>query len=198
MVKNIKKVLASLGLTILLTSSVGQAASFSGYNNYSNSNRYRVKYNYNYNYSNYNNNYYRNWFTQYTPVTTNNWEKIEKVEKVETPETPKESNTTKTETNTNVENKVEVNYNTGNTANSSVEMEVVNLVNIERQKAGLAPLQYSSELSNVARAKSQDMASKNYFSHNSPTYGDPFSMMKSFGIKYKTAGENIAKGYSSA
>ena len=116
----------------------------------------------------------------------------------ETKETPQQNNdNTKTETNTNIDNKVEIN-NTRNTGNSSVEMEVVNLVNIERQKNGLAPLQYSSELSNVARVKSQDMAQKNYFSHNSPTYGDPFSMMKSFGIKYRTAGENIAKGYSSA
>ncbi|MBE6083681.1 MULTISPECIES: CAP domain-containing protein [Tissierellales] len=81
---------------------------------------------------------------------------------------------------------------------NSVESEVVRLVNIEREKAGLQPLTQSSELSNVARLKSQDMADNNYFSHTSPTYGDPFTMMKTFGIKYSTAGENIAKGYSSA
>ena len=39
------------------------------------------------------------------------------------------------------------------------------------------------------------MRDKNYFSHTSPTYGSPFDMMKSFGIKYRAAGENIAKGY---
>ena len=33
-----------------------------------------------------------------------------------------------------------------------------------------------------------------YFSHTSPTYGSPFDMMKSFGISYRAAGENIAKG----
>ena len=82
--------------------------------------------------------------------------------------------------------------------NESIEQEVVRLVNIERQKAGLAPLQYSEELSRVARIKSQDMADNNYFSHTSPTYGDPFAMMRSFGIQYRTAGENIAKGYTSA
>lgn len=81
---------------------------------------------------------------------------------------------------------------------SSMEMEVVRLVNIERQKAGLSNFRASSELSNVARAKSKDMAVNNYFSHTSPTYGSPFEMMKSFGISYRTAGENIAKGYSSA
>ena len=40
------------------------------------------------------------------------------------------------------------------------------------------------------------MKDKNYFSHTSPTYGTPFQMMKSFGITYKTAGENIARGYN--
>lgn len=80
---------------------------------------------------------------------------------------------------------------------SQQEAEVVRLVNIERQKAGLAPLKASSQLSNVARMKSKDMADKNYFSHTSPTYGSPFDMMKQFGISYRTAGENIAKGYLS-
>ena len=28
----------------------------------------------------------------------------------------------------------------------------------------------------------------------SPTYGSPFDMMKTFGISYKSAGENIAMG----
>ena len=75
------------------------------------------------------------------------------------------------------------------------EKEVVRLVNIERSKNGLSPLTYDWELSRVARYKSQDMKDNNYFSHTSPTYGSPFQMMKIFGISYKTAGENIAKGY---
>ena len=41
------------------------------------------------------------------------------------------------------------------------------------------------------------MIDKNYFSHTSPTYGSPFDMMKSFGISYTAAGENIAKGQNS-
>jgi uncharacterized YkwD family protein/spore coat assembly protein SafA len=74
------------------------------------------------------------------------------------------------------------------------ESEVVRLVNIERKKAGLAELRHNWELSRVARYKSEDMRDKGYFAHNSPTYGTPFQMMKSFGISYRTAGENIAKG----
>ncbi|MDF2531033.1 MAG: hypothetical protein K0Q65_614 [Clostridia bacterium] len=76
----------------------------------------------------------------------------------------------------------------------ALESEVVRLVNIERSKQGLQPLKENWELSRVARYKSADMASKNYFAHESPTYGSPFRMMESFGIKYSSAGENIAYG----
>jgi uncharacterized YkwD family protein/spore coat assembly protein SafA len=76
----------------------------------------------------------------------------------------------------------------------NVENAVLLQVNQERQKAGLKPLVMDWELARVARTKSQDMAAKNYFSHQSPTYGSPFEMMKQFGITYKTAGENIASG----
>jgi len=78
---------------------------------------------------------------------------------------------------------------------SAYEAEVVRLVNAERQKNGLRPLTHDWQLSRVARYKSQDMRDKNYFSHTSPTYGSPFQMIKSFGISYRSAGENIAKGY---
>ncbi len=77
---------------------------------------------------------------------------------------------------------------------SAYEKKVVELTNAERQKQGLKPLQIDDKLSKSAHAKSQDMKDKNYFDHQSPTYGSPFDMMKSFGITYKTAGENIAKG----
>jgi uncharacterized YkwD family protein/spore coat assembly protein SafA len=76
----------------------------------------------------------------------------------------------------------------------ALESEVVRLVNIERSKQGLQPLKENWELSRVARYKSADMAAKNYFAHESPTYGSPFRMMESFGIKYSSAGENIAYG----
>ncbi|WP_077624320.1 CAP domain-containing protein [Sediminibacillus massiliensis] len=77
------------------------------------------------------------------------------------------------------------------------EQEVVELTNEERAKNGLSPLKIDNELSKVAREKSSDMAENGYFSHNSPTYGSPFDMMKQFGISYNTAGENIAKGQRS-
>lgn len=76
----------------------------------------------------------------------------------------------------------------------SLENEVVRLVNAERAKNGLIALKQNWELCRVARYKSQDFINKNYFAHQSPTYGSPFDMMKNFGIRYSAAGENIAKG----
>ena len=76
------------------------------------------------------------------------------------------------------------------------ENRVLELVNVERQKAGLSALQMDESVRNVARLKSEDMRVNKYFDHTSPTYGSPFDMLKKFGISYKSAGENIAQGYS--
>jgi uncharacterized YkwD family protein/spore coat assembly protein SafA len=76
------------------------------------------------------------------------------------------------------------------------ENEVIRLVNVQRANSGLQQLKTNWELSRVARYKSADMANKGYFSHNSPTYGTPFRMMESFGLRFSAAGENIAYGQS--
>lgn len=80
---------------------------------------------------------------------------------------------------------------------TSYEKQVINLVNNIRAKNGLRRLTSNWQLSRVARYKSQDMHDRRYFSHNSPTYGSPFDMISAFNISYRTAGENIAKGYRS-
>lgn len=77
---------------------------------------------------------------------------------------------------------------------SSYENEVIRLVNEIRAKNGLKALTANWELSRVARYKSQDMVDNRYFSHTSPTYGSPFQMIRSFGLTFRTAGENIAYG----
>ncbi|QQY55759.1 CAP domain-containing protein [Clostridioides difficile] len=107
-----------------------------------------------------------------------------------------ESNKPNDNNNSDSTDKPNDNNNSGSTSEnfSAYQKEVVDLVNIERSKAGLNPLTLDSSISNVATKKSQDMIDNNYFSHNSPTYGSPFDMLKKFGISYKTAGENIAMG----
>ncbi len=80
----------------------------------------------------------------------------------------------------------------------SLEQEVIRLINVERGKQGLPALTENWELSRVARYKSQDMIDKNYFAHQSPTYGSPFRMMEAFGLKFSAAAENIAYGQRTA
>ncbi|WP_338554967.1 CAP domain-containing protein [Paenibacillus sp. KS-LC4] len=77
---------------------------------------------------------------------------------------------------------------------SAYQSEVVKIVNQERASAGLPALTVDALLTKVAVAKAKDMADNKYFSHTSPTYGSPFDMMKSFGVSYSYAGENIAAG----
>jgi uncharacterized YkwD family protein len=72
------------------------------------------------------------------------------------------------------------------------EKQMLDLVNAERIKAGLKPLQIDMRLVDLARKKSRDMIQNNYFGHTSPVYGTPFEMMKSAGITYRYAGENLA------
>lgn len=72
--------------------------------------------------------------------------------------------------------------------------DVLSLVNAEREKQGLSSLTLSDKLTAVANEKARDMAENNYFSHTSPTYGSPFQMLQQYGIRYRSAGENIAAG----
>ena len=81
-----------------------------------------------------------------------------------------------------------------NSSNLTYEEKVVELVNVERQKACLSALTMDSAISNVARAKSKDMAVNNYFAHQSPTYGSAGDMLRQFGIRWSAWGENIAYG----
>lgn len=98
------------------------------------------------------------------------------------------------------------NNSTNNNTNSNIdtstlsadEKEVFDLINEQRTKQGLVALKIDNEVQRVARIKAQDMVNNNYFSHNSPTYGSPFDMLKSFKVSYKTAGENIAGNSSNS
>ena len=74
--------------------------------------------------------------------------------------------------------------------------EVVTLVNTERQKQGLKPLVYDYKLAQIAVVKANDMISKGYFDHESPTYGKPWDMAGIFDYSFTSFGENIAKNFS--
>ena len=80
------------------------------------------------------------------------------------------------------------------TDNSSYEMRVLNLVNEQRRKNGVAALTYSYELEAVGKAHSEDMLKNHYFSHNSLDGKTPFDRMRAAGISFGYAAENIAAG----
>lgn len=79
---------------------------------------------------------------------------------------------------------------------TEAESLLLELVNAERTKHGLATLALDSRLVRTARAKSADMVTNNYFSHTSPTLGSPFDQMEAAAIPYKSAAENLAASSS--
>ena len=79
-----------------------------------------------------------------------------------------------------------------NSSLSSDEQDLLNLINDERKKNNLNEFKIDEELQNVAKLKAEDLVKNNYFSHNSPTYGSPYEMLKEYNISYKTGSENIA------
>lgn len=72
------------------------------------------------------------------------------------------------------------------------EAQMLELVNKERIKNGLKPLQFDPELVPVARAHSQDMFAKGYFAHDNLEGKDPFDRMHAAGVHFQAAGENLA------
>jgi uncharacterized protein YkwD len=73
-----------------------------------------------------------------------------------------------------------------------LETKMLDLVNEERQKVGLPPLKADPEMREIARAHSRDMFARSYFSHNSPEGKTLTERAAEAGIRYLTAGENLA------
>lgn len=71
-------------------------------------------------------------------------------------------------------------------------------LNQHRQQVGCAPLRWHAGASEVATRHSEDMHARGYFSHISPEGLSPFDRLARAGIQYRSAGENIAHGYTSA
>jgi len=78
------------------------------------------------------------------------------------------------------------------TAKPNYEVEMLQMINGERQKRGLKPLVADPEMLQLARAHSQDMFAKGYFAHDDLNGKDPFDRMRTANIHFETAGENLA------
>ncbi|MBY0479404.1 MAG: CvpA family protein [Chitinophagaceae bacterium] len=73
-----------------------------------------------------------------------------------------------------------------------LEYEMLLLVNEERRQHHLKPLATDLKMKEVARAHSKDMFTRGFFAHTTPDGINPFQRMKTAGINYKKAGENLA------
>ena len=73
-----------------------------------------------------------------------------------------------------------------------LEAQMLDLVNQERTAVGLAPLEADPEMLPVARAHSADMFARGYFSHQTPEGKSPFDRIREAGVRFRTAGENLA------
>lgn len=73
-----------------------------------------------------------------------------------------------------------------------LEKQMLDLVNQERRAAGLNPLEADPELTEVARKHSADMFVRGYFAHDTPEGLSPFDRMRDAGVRFITAGENLA------
>ena len=81
---------------------------------------------------------------------------------------------------------------------NAFELEVLELVNIERANHGLQPLNLSPTLMMAARFKAQSMHDIGYFSHTSPVYGYFANISRElFNYPVVGMGENIASGQRS-
>jgi uncharacterized protein YkwD len=80
----------------------------------------------------------------------------------------------------------------GCTPEVNAELETYTGINRIRAQAGLPPLTPDAELVQLARVRSEDMAAKNYFSHNPPGGCNYVCLMDEHHVGHAYAGENIA------
>lgn len=85
----------------------------------------------------------------------------------------------------------------GTSINVSVE-QLLTLTNQERQKNNISPLVLNSKLTIAANNKAQNMLKEDYWAHVSPTGETPWDFIKQSGYSYVYAGENLARGFTTA
>jgi uncharacterized protein YkwD len=66
-------------------------------------------------------------------------------------------------------------------------------MNEARRAEGLAPLEWEASLEEVAYARAQNLVANGYFDHYAPDGESAFSELAARGIRYRLAGENLAR-----
>lgn len=89
----------------------------------------------------------------------------------------------------------------GGVLGSSSDFSAASLLvdtNSERARLGVTALSLDPRLSAAAQAKAEDMVRSDYWAHDSPGGRTPWSFITASGYQYKSAGENLAYGFSNA
>jgi hypothetical protein len=68
--------------------------------------------------------------------------------------------------------------------------------NSARASNGVGALSLNGKLDSAAQAKANDMAARNYWSHNTPEGNPPWVFVTAQGYNYQKLGENLAAGFS--
>lgn len=76
--------------------------------------------------------------------------------------------------------------------------EIIKLTNKERAKAGVPEVQVDPLLTQAALAKSSYMLAKNYWAHTAPDGTEPWKFVMDTGYKYRFAGENLARDFTTS
>lgn len=83
-------------------------------------------------------------------------------------------------------------------ATSMTDPGLLDATNKERQQNGLQPLAFNAELDQAAQNKAQDMAAKDYWSHNTPEGKEPWVFIDQTSYRYFKAAENLAYGFDNS
>ncbi len=75
----------------------------------------------------------------------------------------------------------------------TLSYKVFEIVNQERIKAGVKPLKFNNDMYKAAMVRAKECDES--FSHDRPNGTSCFTALKEAGVKYFSAGENIAMGY---
>lgn len=73
---------------------------------------------------------------------------------------------------------------------------LVDATNTSRSEFALPELTVNDKLTNAAQLKANDMAAREYFSHNTPEGLEPWVFLQNVGYQYAAAGENLAVNFS--
>ncbi|WP_179867359.1 CAP domain-containing protein [Terribacillus saccharophilus] len=79
-----------------------------------------------------------------------------------------------------------------------MEQQVIDITNVMRSYFDVPPLEWNDQVAAVALGHSEDMQKQQYFSHVTPSGEELGDRLANGQVRFQSAGENIAAGYTDA